>query len=145
MIGRYHGAGRVSGEYATPDHMNTQHNNSHDRREQVSASKATQIKLGIDVHADFYVVVRQVDGQHPQPPQKFTATEFLDWARRQCALAVAVHSCYEAGAFGYLRQTMQNRFGLGQMFFQLMILDRLNCRAEPVLTNCGRSNGRGIF
>jgi len=131
--------------YTRPNEHTTQHNNSHDRREQVSASQAIPIKLGIDVHADFYVVVRQVDGQHPQPPQKFTATEFLDWARRQCALAVAVHSCYEAGAFGYLRQTMQNRFGLGQMFFQLMILDRLNCRAEPVLTNCGRSNGRGIF
>jgi len=81
--------------------MNTQHNNSHGRREQVSASKATKIKLGIDVHADFYVVVRQVDGQHPQPPQKVTPTEFLDWARRQLLVAVTVRSCSEAGAFGY--------------------------------------------
>jgi len=87
--------------YTRPNEHTTQHNNSHDRREQVSASQAIPIKLGIDVHADFYVVVRQVDGQHPQPPQKFTATEFLDWARRQCTLAVAVHSCDEAGAFGY--------------------------------------------
>ena len=47
------------------------------------------------------MVVRQVDGQNPQPPQKFTPTEFLDWARSQLTLAGAVHSCYEAGAFGY--------------------------------------------
>ena len=88
--------------------MKTNHNNSQGRGEQVSAMKANQInpapsgiKLGIDVHASSYVVVRQVDGQNPQPPQKFTPTEFLDWARSQLTLAGAVHSCYEAGAFGY--------------------------------------------
>ena len=63
--------------------------------------KANQIKLGIDVHADSYVVVRQVDGQNPQPPQSFAPAEFLDWVRRQFTRAVTVHSCYEAGAFGY--------------------------------------------
>jgi transposase len=63
--------------------------------------KANKIKLGIDVHADSYVVVRQVDGQNPQPPQSFAPAEFLDWVRRQFTWAVTVHSCYEAGAFGY--------------------------------------------
>ena len=29
------------------------------------------IKLGIDVHLDRYVVVRQIDGGAPQPPQRF--------------------------------------------------------------------------
>lgn len=81
--------------------MNTQHNNSQGRGEQVSATKANQIKLGIDVHADSYVVVRQLDGQNPQPPQKFAPTEFLDWVGQQFTLAATVHSCYEAGAFGY--------------------------------------------
>lgn len=88
--------------------MNTTHNNSHSRGEQNSATKANQInsapsriKLGLDVHADSYVVVRQLDGQNPQPPQKFAPTEFLDWVRTQLTLAVSVHSCYEAGAFGY--------------------------------------------
>jgi hypothetical protein len=28
------------------------------------------IKLGIDVHLDRYVVVRQIDGGAPQPPQR---------------------------------------------------------------------------
>jgi transposase len=81
--------------------MNTNHNNSQDRREPVSVTKATQIKLGIDVHARSYVVVRQVDGQNPQPAQTFTPTQFLDWARQQTQLASAVFSCYEAGPFGY--------------------------------------------
>ena len=59
------------------------------------------IKLGIDVHLDRYVVVRQIDGGAPQPPQRFSPAQFLDWARKQTALAKQVYSCYEAGPFGY--------------------------------------------
>jgi transposase len=81
--------------------MNTTQTNSHRRGEQISAPKATQIKLGIDVHARVYVVVRQLDGQNPQPPQKFSAVQFREWAREQTTLATQVFSCYEAGAFGY--------------------------------------------
>jgi len=88
--------------------MKTTHNNSQGRGEQIPANKATpinpapsRIKLGIDVHADFYVVVRQLDGQNPQPPQKFTPTAFLNWVSLQLTHATTVYSCYEAGAFGY--------------------------------------------
>ena len=59
------------------------------------------IKLGIDVHLDRYVVVRQIDGGAPQPPQRFSPTQFLEWAKKQTALARQVYSCYEAGPFGY--------------------------------------------
>src|SRR6266536_4900788 len=59
------------------------------------------IKLGIDVHADRYVVVRQIDGGAPQPPQRFSPSQFLEWAKKQIGLAKRVYSCYEAGPFGY--------------------------------------------
>ena len=59
------------------------------------------IKLGIDVHLDLYVVVRQIDGGAPQPPQRFSPRQFLEWAKKQTALARQVYSCYEAGPFGY--------------------------------------------
>jgi transposase len=59
------------------------------------------IKLGIDVHLDRYVVVRQIGGGAPQPPQRFSPSQFLEWARKQTALAKQVYSCYEAGPFGY--------------------------------------------
>ena len=52
------------------------------------------IKLGIDVHLDRYVVVRQIDGGVPQPPQRFSPSQFLDWAKKQRALAKRVYSCY---------------------------------------------------
>ena len=59
------------------------------------------IKLGIDVHLDRYVVVRQIDGGAPQPPQRFSPSQFLEWAKKQTQLAEQVYSCYEAGPFGY--------------------------------------------
>jgi transposase len=59
------------------------------------------IKLGIDVHLDRYVVVRQIDGGAPQPPQRFSPSQFLAWAKKQTELAEKVYSCYEAGPFGY--------------------------------------------
>ena len=59
------------------------------------------IKLGIDVHLDRYVVVRQIDGGAPQPPQRFSPSQFLEWAKKQKPLAKQVYSCYEAGPFGY--------------------------------------------
>lgn len=59
------------------------------------------IKLGIDVHAERYVVVRQLDGATPQPAQSFTPKQFMVWAQKQTQLAEQVYSCYEAGPFGY--------------------------------------------
>jgi hypothetical protein len=66
-----------------------------------SAPKAKCIKLGIDVHADSYRVVRQLDHATPQPAQKFTPQDFLVWAKKQLEQAEAVYSCYEAGPLGY--------------------------------------------
>jgi transposase len=59
------------------------------------------MKLGVDVHADSYRVVRQIDSSTPQPAQKMTPEKFLVFAARQLTLAQEVHCCYEAGPFGY--------------------------------------------
>jgi transposase len=66
-----------------------------------TSSKAKLIKLGLDIHADSYRVVRQIDNATPQPAQKLTPTAFLAWVAKQLQLAEQVHSCYEAGPFGY--------------------------------------------
>ena len=75
---------------------------SQDQGEQVSITKANVIKLGIDVHAKEYVVVRQIDHATPQPAQRFTPEEFLKWAAKQQQLGEKVYACYEAGCFGYV-------------------------------------------
>jgi transposase len=68
----------------------------------VPGARASVIKLGLDVHASLIVVVRQVDGQASQPPQRFSEEAFIGFVHRQLAAADAVHSCYEAGPFGYV-------------------------------------------
>jgi hypothetical protein len=59
------------------------------------------IKLGIDAHAKWYHVSRQVDGATLQPVQKMTFDELLLFVPRQQKLAGPVYTCYEAGPFGY--------------------------------------------
>jgi transposase len=75
--------------------------NTHKLTTTQNGLKAKSIKLGIDVHAESYRVVRQVDHATPQPAQKFTPEAFVVWAQKQLELAEEVHSCYEAGPFGY--------------------------------------------
>jgi transposase len=80
---------------------NKPNTNTHESTSTQTTIKAKCLKLGIDVHADSYRVVRQIDHSTPQPAQKFTPQGFLVWARKQLDLAEQVHSCYEAGPFGY--------------------------------------------
>ena len=40
------------------------------------------IKLGIDVHQDFYVVVKQEGGTNPKPAQRFRREAFLHWVAK---------------------------------------------------------------
>jgi len=62
------------------------------------------IKLGIDVHQDFYVVVEQVGGTNPKPPQPFRKQAFLHWAAKLKQRGAQVHAVYEACGFGFSLQ-----------------------------------------
>ena len=65
-------------------------------------ARARVVKLGLDIHSSLIVVVRQVDEQASQPPQRFSEEGFIGFVHRQLGQADAVHSCYEAGPFGYV-------------------------------------------
>ncbi len=57
------------------------------------------IKLGIDVHQSFYVVVVQEGGTSPKPAQRLTKEGFLSWAaklRQKHDPATPIHAVYEA-------------------------------------------------
>jgi transposase len=76
-------------------------NTSEVRADQVASQNLQTVKLGLDVHADSIVVVRILENSAPQPAQKFTPAKFLTWIKTQVSLAQQVHSCYEAGPFGF--------------------------------------------
>jgi hypothetical protein len=59
------------------------------------------IKLGIDVHQEFYVVVMQEGGANPKPPQRFRKDAFLHWATKLSKRESEVHAVYEACGFGF--------------------------------------------
>jgi len=65
-------------------------------------ARARVVKLGLDIHSSLIVVVRQIDEQPSQPPQRFSQDGFISFVHRQLAQAENVHSCYEAGPFGYV-------------------------------------------
>ncbi len=66
-----------------------------------STEPPATIKLGIDAHAKWYYVARQVDGATPQPVQKMTFDGLLHFIAKQQRIAGEVFTCYEAGAFGF--------------------------------------------
>ena len=88
------------------------------------------IKLGLDVHADSIRVVRMIDGATPQPAQKMTASEFLEWAAKQLALADKVCSCYEAGPLGYGLHRKLTALGVENFVIRPQALDEYHTRVK---------------
>src|SRR5947208_10131201 len=70
------------------------------------------IKVGIDVHQDFYVVVEQVEGGNPKPPQRFDKQAFLHWASKLKQRGAEVHAVYEACGFGFSLQRNLTALGI---------------------------------
>jgi transposase len=93
------------------------------RAEQAASSRPQTLKLGLDVHADSIVVVRILEHSAPQPAQKFAPAKFLDWVTTQLALAGQVHSCYEAGPFGYGLHRDLVKLGVHNVVVQPVCLD----------------------
>src|SRR5438876_9882429 len=93
-------------------HSNTELSSHEGTRSQFNGGKCA-IKLGIDVHQDFYVVVEQVDGTNPKPPQRFPKRAFLRWAARlKENTGAEVHAAYEACGFGFSLQRQLSSLGV---------------------------------
>ena len=116
---------QASARGATPTNDMKQEtcNTSEVRAEQAASKKLQTIKLGLDVHADTIVVVRILDHSAPQPAQKFTPAQFLPWVQNQLTLAEHVHSCYEAGPFGYGLHRDLVKLGVQNIVVQPVCLD----------------------
>ena len=76
------------------------------------------IKLGIDAHAKWYYVARQLDGATPQPVQKMDIDGLLRFVAKQQGLAREVYTCYEAGAFGYYLHRKLEGMGVSNLVVQ---------------------------
>ena len=98
-------------------------NTSEVRAGQAASKPHQTIKLGLDVHAQEIVVVRILDQSGPQPAQKFSPSKFLAWVQTQLESSAAVHSCYEAGPFGYGLHRKLVQLGVQNVVVQPVCLD----------------------
>ena len=88
------------------------------------------IKLGIDVHQDFYVVVEQVGGTSPKPPQRFHKQAFLHWAAKLKQNGAEVYAVYEACGFGFSLQRQLAALGIHCYVVCPQKLDEQNKRVK---------------
>src|SRR5205809_8067390 len=88
------------------------------------------IKLGIDVHQDFYVVVVQEGGANPKPPQRFQKRAFLRWAAKLKSEGAEVHAVYEACGFGFALQRNLSALGIHCYVVCPQKLDEQNRRVK---------------
>jgi hypothetical protein len=92
-------------------HLNTELSSHEGTRCQFNGSIGA-IKLGIDVHQDFYVVVKQEGGSNPKPAQRFQKEGFLHWVAKLKQSGAEMHAVYEACGFGFglQRQLIEGRW-----------------------------------
>lgn len=88
------------------------------------------IKLGIDVHQSYYVVVKQEDGANPTPPQRFTKEAFLHWTAKLVRSGAAVYAVYEACGFGFTLQRELTALGIHCQVVSPQKLDEQNRRVK---------------
>src|SRR5437762_12656654 len=110
-------------------HNDTELSSLEETRCQINGGKCV-IKLGIDVHQEFYVVVEQVGGSNPKPPQRFGKEAFLGWAAKLKRQAAEVHAVYEACGFGFTLQRQLAALGIHCYVVCPQKLDERNKRVK---------------
>ena len=108
---------------------NTELSSLEGTRCQFNSSRAI-IKLGIDVHQDFYVVVMQEGGTNPKPAQRFQKEAFPHWAAKLKSQAGEIHAVYEACGFGFGLQRQLTALGIHCQVVCPQKLDERNKRVK---------------
>ena len=70
------------------------------------------IKLGIDVHQEFYVVVMQQGGSNPKPPQRLHKEALRHWVAKLRSQGREIYAVYEACGFGFSLQRQLSALGV---------------------------------
>jgi transposase len=118
----------------TPDNMNNtikvELASHEETRSEFNPGKAV-IKLGIDVHQEFYVVVVQEGGGNPKPAQRFKKEAFLRWvAQLKQKSGAQIHAVYEACGFGFGLQRQLTALGIACYVVCPQKLDERNKRVK---------------
>src|SRR5207245_10209001 len=110
-------------------HSNTELSSREETRCQFNGGPGA-IKLGIDVHQDFYVVVVQEDGASPKLPQRFQKQAFVHWAAKLKSQAREVYAVSQACGFGFALQRQLSSLSIHCYVVCLQKLDEHNRRVK---------------
>jgi transposase len=66
-----------------------------------SGKRYALIKLGVDTHGGQHTFARMIDHLGSQPPQRLSPDQFIEFLKKQLALADRVVMVYEAGPYGF--------------------------------------------
>ena len=110
-------------------HLNTELSSHEGTRCEFNRSTGA-IKLGIDVHQDYYVVVKQEGGTNPKPAQRFRKEAFLHWAAKLKSQGGEIHAVYEACGFGFGLQRQLSALGIRCYVVCPQKLDERNKRVK---------------
>ena len=106
--------------------------NPANQKSAASAKEIVKIKFGLDVHANQITVCRQIGDRTPQPPLKMTHEQALKFIKDSGGPGIELHTCYEAGPFGYhLHRTLE---GMGVINI-VVTPERLDPRCKRVKTD----------
>ena len=94
-----------------PAIMNIELYSLEETRCQFNGTKA-DIKLGIDVHQEFYVVVMQQGGSNPKPPQRLHKEALRHWVAKLRSQGREIYAVYEACGFGFSLQRQLSALGV---------------------------------
>jgi transposase len=110
-------------------HLNTELSSLEGTRSEFNRSTGA-IKLGIDVHQDYYVVVKQEGGTNPKPAQRLSKEAFLHWAAKLKNQGGEIHAVYEACGFGFGLQRQLTALGIQCHVVCAQKLDEQNKRIK---------------
>jgi transposase len=109
---------------------NTELSSPEETRSEFNPGKRA-IKLGIDVHQEFCVVVAQEGGSNPKPAQRLSKAALLSWAARLKQKSGAeIHAVYEACGFGFGLQRQLAALGIECQVVCPQKLDEQNKRVK---------------
>ena len=92
-------------------HLNTELSSLEGTRSEFNRSTGG-IKLGIDLHQDYYVVVKQEGATNPKPAQRFRKEAFVHWvAKLKSQGGGEIHAVYEACGFGWIAVATKRPWG----------------------------------
>ena len=102
------------------------------QKSEAPAKEIIKIKFGLDVHATQITVCRQIGDRTPQPSLKMKWDQALKFIKDSGGPDIELHSCYEAGPFGYhLHRTLQE-MGVKNI---VITPERLDPRCKRVKTD----------